>query len=401
MKKGISLIVLVITIIVMIIIAGAIILSLTSNGIISKAKDAVSTSDEATVKELAELAWADAYIDGVRTVEDTDGVLGFRSRIEKALDEEQIDKDEFLINVTTKGVNVKLLKNAWVKKGTTVVKGTQVMNIGDTVNYDEKIDTYNGTWKVLGADADGNLLVMSSRNIKEDFTLGSSESLSAAQNDFMTGVAKLNAECEPYGKGKGVVGTARSITVEDVNAIVAYNPEEVLYGKDRVYQYGNIVTYTYNGTITPAYTSTATGTATRTLSSEHTNGFNYFDGEKFITITDLATGTVGKQFAKIKSNFYYYHTKEVTGINSTDNPEAFSMLFGTNNAWYWLATQYTNTDGNYVKYGLFMTGNGYVMDHQLWTSVGNPASYKNGIRAVVTLSSDINFTGSSAEGWSY
>ena len=50
MKKGISLIVLVITIIVMIIIAGAIIISLNSTNVLDKADTAVVNSNEAELK---------------------------------------------------------------------------------------------------------------------------------------------------------------------------------------------------------------------------------------------------------------------------------------------------------------------------------------------------------------
>ena len=59
MKKGISLIVLVITIIVMIIIAGAIIISLNSSNVISKANQAVTDSDLANARNAAMLAYAE------------------------------------------------------------------------------------------------------------------------------------------------------------------------------------------------------------------------------------------------------------------------------------------------------------------------------------------------------
>lgn len=52
-KKGISLIVLVITIIIMIVLAGAIILSLQSSGIIGKAQDAVEKSNKSNIKQAA------------------------------------------------------------------------------------------------------------------------------------------------------------------------------------------------------------------------------------------------------------------------------------------------------------------------------------------------------------
>ena len=59
MKKGISLIVLVITIIVMIIIAGAIIISLNSSNVIERANTAVTESDLANARNAAMLAYAE------------------------------------------------------------------------------------------------------------------------------------------------------------------------------------------------------------------------------------------------------------------------------------------------------------------------------------------------------
>ena len=61
MKKGISLIVLVITIIVMIIIAGAIIISLNSTNVLDKANTAVSVSNEAELKSAVALAYMNSY----------------------------------------------------------------------------------------------------------------------------------------------------------------------------------------------------------------------------------------------------------------------------------------------------------------------------------------------------
>ena len=59
MKKGISLIVLVITIIVMIIIAGAIIISLNSTSVIDKANTAVTKTDVGTLNDKLTLAYVD------------------------------------------------------------------------------------------------------------------------------------------------------------------------------------------------------------------------------------------------------------------------------------------------------------------------------------------------------
>ena len=107
-KKGISLIVLVITIIVMIILAGAIILSLNNAGIINKANEAVSASNEATVRQLAELKWAEAYLN-----EEIETDSEYYDYIVGELEKEGLDISPYYIQVTNKGVTVeKLLTTA-------------------------------------------------------------------------------------------------------------------------------------------------------------------------------------------------------------------------------------------------------------------------------------------------
>ena len=65
-KEGISLIVLVITIIVMIILAASVVITLSNSGIINKASDAVSATNLAEVEQLASLTWAEEFMDGKR-----------------------------------------------------------------------------------------------------------------------------------------------------------------------------------------------------------------------------------------------------------------------------------------------------------------------------------------------
>ena len=107
-RRGISLIVLVITIIVMIILAGAIILTLNNSGIIGRASSAVEETNLATAKDVASLAWAEAYTAGVRTVEDANGEKGFETRIKEALEKNNLDPNKYVLNVTTSGVTVAL-----------------------------------------------------------------------------------------------------------------------------------------------------------------------------------------------------------------------------------------------------------------------------------------------------
>ena len=69
-KKGISLIVLIVTIIVLIILAGAIILTIDNGDTIGDASHAVDLTNQKQLKILAEQKWAHAYNKGARTQEE-------------------------------------------------------------------------------------------------------------------------------------------------------------------------------------------------------------------------------------------------------------------------------------------------------------------------------------------
>ena len=404
-NKGISLIVLVITIIVMVILAGAIILTLNNSGIINKAGEAVKATNEATVKEVASLGWAEAYADGARTEEE------LKAGVVSALEKNNIEPEDYGMVVTTSGVTI---KKGWLKDGFTLVKGDKVLGIGDSIAYDEtaggtKTVATNVDWKVLGADEQGNLLIMSAGDVKTGFRLGYESTMTTAEaklvesiKDMETGVSQLNAECLPYGYGEGVVGQARCITAEDVNSVTGYNPETASNGNPYRYgelgQYGNKVTYSYNGTTKPAYSSVV---KSGTLTTTHSNGFYYYNGEKVVHINDLTTGTNGNVFATLTSDYYYYYAPDLTTIIATDNAKAYSMIFGNDDTYYWLASPCVYTWADIAYFGMRHVYSGYVGSYGLFYSDGSSYYNEHGVRAVVTLSSDITLTGDSRNGWSY
>ena len=96
-KQGISLIVLVITIIVMIILAASVVLTLSNSGIINKANEAVEKTNIKEVEQLASLTWAEEFMSGKRGDSLKTAVL------EKLKDY----TDDYNIEVTDKGVTVK------------------------------------------------------------------------------------------------------------------------------------------------------------------------------------------------------------------------------------------------------------------------------------------------------
>lgn len=108
MKKGISLIVLVITIIVLAILAGAIIISLSNQNIIAQASDATAAADLANAKNAVTLEYAAAVARG--TVKDgkayqTDGTtLMTKEKYELVLTNAGFTVSKYEVSVDGNGV---------------------------------------------------------------------------------------------------------------------------------------------------------------------------------------------------------------------------------------------------------------------------------------------------------
>ncbi len=100
MKKGISLIVLVITIIVMIILAAAVVISMSNTGIIDRADVATKATNEKQVQDLAALAWAECYIDNYRGDRLKEEVL-------TKIAAQGVEVSKYNISITDTGIEVK------------------------------------------------------------------------------------------------------------------------------------------------------------------------------------------------------------------------------------------------------------------------------------------------------
>ena len=106
MKKGISLIVLVITIIVMIILAASVVIALNNSGVIDKADDATHRQNEAQLNTMVNLAWSEAYLK--ETVEVKDQAY-FLREVKEYLKNNNVTDEMlagFTLIVTTEGASV-------------------------------------------------------------------------------------------------------------------------------------------------------------------------------------------------------------------------------------------------------------------------------------------------------
>ena len=338
---GITLIALVVTIVVLLILAGVSVNALFGDsGIIEKAKDAQNKMNLAIEN-------------------DQKGI----NELSKWLDNQ--------VNRTTGGDDPVTPTGNWTQNKTSVTNGTTTYTVGDDYTYDCGVSGYTGVWKVLGAE-NGKLLIMSTVDVG---TLQLS-----GKDGYNTGISQLNTMCAQYGTN------ARSIKVEDINRVTGYDPtnqgDGTVFGAGQFYEYGNKVTYTASGS-----SATNGKTYTGSISYEHP------DGRKI--------GTDNVTSITVESTAYYYYPYSLTTSSSTtgeckgiatDSP-AYEMLFGkasdtsdgSGNA-FWLASSYVNALSDISDFGLRIVGSdGSVGSYNLWYSYGSTRGPSLGVRAVVSL----------------
>ena len=425
-RNGITLIALVITIIVLLILAGVVITTLTGdNGILGKAKTAKTTNDEEKAKEQIKIAVMGSYgKDGELNYDDLTKNLGQIGITELP------DTASYPLEVTLDGVSATIEANGevnfttsggYTQTGDTITSPDgKTMKVGDYVDYDPTLEakasdlTYTSTADKTGADSDQEfnattyksagygwrILGVSNgkiRLISEEFIGAGTYTDSnrtyytlKGQKGFINGIEELNKISAIFGHGKGAE-KATSITVEDINAITGYNPTTAKYGEGNSYEYGNKVTYTR-------------GEGTQ-------NTFNYYDKTNK-TFKALTSGST-----EITSTYYDYYAGKFGKNNGTDGTsavddiynlnETYKMLFGydkvgSDNGFrnftngkceqkYWLASDYAYAEPYFVKWGLRYVNDGYVNRNYLCDSGGYESSYSSyGVRPVVSLKSDVS-----------
>lgn len=328
---GITLIALVVTIVVLLILAGVSVNALFGDsGIIEKAKDAQNKMNLA------------------------------------------IENDQKGINELSKWLDDPVTPTGnWTQNKTSVTNGTTTYTVGDDYTYDCGVSGYTGVWKVLGAE-NGKLLIMSTVDVG---TLQLS-----GKDGYNTGISQLNTMCAQYGTN------ARSIKVEDINRVTGYDPtnqgDGTVFGAGQFYEYGNKVTYTASGS-----SATNGKTYTGSISYEHP------DGRKIGTdnVTSITVESTAYYYYPYSLTTSSSTTGECKGI-ATDSP-AYEMLFGkasdtsdgSGNA-FWLASSYVYAYSNISYFGLRYVGSdGGVNYYYLWGSDGNADNPSLGVRAVVSL----------------
>lgn len=273
--------------------------------------------------------------------------------------------------------------NAWKQEKTKVTKGDITLNAGDTIT---NFTAGGKTWQVLGAE-NGKLLLTTTENLNDSFEVKpTTAGWSETEKRFVTAEKALDDECKSKitltdltDEIKSKVTEVRSMKVEDVDRVTGY--DKTTYGTGEIYQYENKVTYSINSNGKVAYSSAI-------KSSDETKSTKLYLPNTSTNITSPYT---------ITSTAYYYSAETDTDLAQESN--AYQMLFGSDDQFYWLASSFIDAGEGSVGFGLFSVGMGGIdiFDSYLWESSSiNNNEYIWGVRPVVSLKSDVKLTETSA-----
>ena len=381
--KGITLVALVVTIIVLIILASvSISLVLGEHGLLKMARDGRDNYLIASNEEQAQLGQLEDQWDELINGNGNQGATWTYNHANQT------------VTATIKGKNV-------------------TMKIGDKVNdtSTQTVEGFDGKWRVLGVE-NGQLLLVSDTYyapFAEDATNGITKTsigenlygLSLSRKDgWDNGEDRLNKIGEQYNNSKLEKG--RSIKIEDVDRITGYNPNNTgvndseksgtgtSYGEGKAYQYGNKVTYKIDsGKVnwSTNYDENNPGAATWNATTQTT--FKPL-GEN----TSLAEGKIYTLDRRSDYYFYYATTLSETSNNEANiglasNSPAYDMLFNVQGRLYWLASPCVYAGERNAGWDFRYVGSGYVGSSNVWGSIDGLSSSTFGVRPVVSLKSNI------------
>ena len=426
-QKGITLVALVITIIVLLILAMVSIKIAIDGGLTTKASDATKQHIIASEEEAIQTGYAAYQIELAKGENATNPT---NPTIEGAT---VTSKGEYWNIIFTKTNNeyelkkdgtVKLIKegndsteSAYITPRTEVTYKGKTLKVGDYVNYDEgtgytwTTDASKGTggdyklnsktyttenmdWRVLGLDKNGNLELIGDKQTTQYLYL-------EGKAGYFNGEEQLNEMCNSlYGKGTKAQ-SARSVNVEDIDAVLGYNKKGFkLYHEENENNWSK-ANYGFKTT----YKST-----TSIGDWFKINGTNKYQIEKFIDIT--GTQATDENPITIESNVYEYEKSEFENNVSND---VLAMIFDLDNSGcnsldfseFWIASRYIIATPPSAGWGIFNIDN-----YRLETSMTNSSSLYSSdgyelenhqtryyIRPVVTLKADVELSGNSNDGW--
>ena len=407
-ERGITLIALVITIIVLLILAGVTIATLTGdNGILTKAGDAKTSTEIGDEKEKVELSAVGALAkdNGGEIKRDylNDELTSYIGT--EGTDYTLSETAPFVVKYLDSGRSYVIDENGNVSE---YVNIAEYVKIGDLVNYkpdnvtmsyDKFEESYSGyangnigqddtlKWRVLNINIDGTVDLISDKPTSTTVYFNGARG-------YNNGVYLLNDYCKIMysNSSKGAVG--RSLNIEDIQDKMKVVDEET--GK-KAYEnytasntgtkYGDTYPYSSNKWY-PLQWKNDNGTTGESKQETVTSYETEADAKAQETAGDLiVTQTYWNLSASdIKSNFISADTRDTTKATSM----YYELLCNNGSSYYWLASRCVHTiSSSYSQFSLRYVASGNVSGSNMFNSNDGTLYNRGYVRPAVSLKSNI------------
>lgn len=435
-EKGITLISLVVTIIVLLILAAVTLTMLTGeNGIMTRAIDAEDKYSDAYIEEQLKLAYQEYRMEKSLNTEYT---------IQKALNKTDLDilsiigddstgyevkvkkKSEKKIYVLNGYSSIKELSKKWIDNGNgSFTRGIVTVNLGDIVSYvlDQEQYFYDtnvnngigkgvisrdsvtgkyllrqeryykenlGYWMILGIDNNGHIELISQNPTSNRVVLANEEGYLYCSNE-------LNKLCDDiYKHGVGAVG-ARSLNKEDINKLAGLETEDaIVYANSAQNKYGTIYKYRY-----PTKQESQSGLMQYNKNLGYGFNNNWYniseaENQKFRMPgkeekTELNNLNPGYS-SEIKLEYYTFNITNIATKSKKYSSNILSKISQIVRGNQWIASNYMGPNDKNCNFGVLSLQNSKISGCDLFCSnstqmVGGPLS----VRPVVIIDLDVEF----------
>ena len=360
-SKGITLVALVITIIILLILAGISISALTNTGIFQKAKDAKQKSEDAALDQNTKLDEyeneLDKYLPKKLVDKVNDGTIKVGDYISYTPD--QASTDDILQELATYSGNTDSTKNT---------TSTLTQEI-----YKEK----GLKWRVLDVK-DGKVRLISDRPTTSKITL-------SGPKGYNNAVYLLDKTCKTLYNNSKLASNVQNLKIEDIQDHLAYDYKQYPNSKVDTGKYGGTKEYTTNKNYPNIFAKEKTGWVGETQGTELSLS------EQTTPIDE--TNTTANEKIKVTQTFW----EKTMSANDFDgeNKEMYYKLFinnGNNYPTYWMSSRCVYADSDDAIFDVRYVYSGSVGAYGLYSSGFSENSHGYAFRPCITLNSNVQVT---------
>ena len=428
-EKAITLIALVVTIVILLILAGVTItMTLGQNGLFTRARAGAAAYNESEVRD--DLSMLITQYTWDKVSEKTDKSLGDYLK-DNGATSVKANADGIILEVTYKGYTFKVNKDSGeiieVSKSDSSDSPTTptiIPKVGEIVSYtpdtpstgydlstaksgSNRAQTIDGTydpttWKIMEVDENGNVTKLFGVPNSSQSTVGFGNS-----TGYNNGVYLLNDICKSRYGNASLGATARSLTIEDIESKMNSTGIAARNGyKSGTTQYGTTKTFTGSNAKYPAIyaqekysgvdvsdvtagSQIIAGSVDATAQAKMNPSGKSGSDDIYTTLPEKSE-TTGPSKTNLTCTQTYYNVSQSSSYY--DDTNFYNMIFGTGTGTsFWLASRYVNCSSSYsyAFFGLRNVFSSYLNGDNLFFSNGNSIGYSNRLAPVVSLGSGV------------